>query len=178
PPVPEAQQRLFDVALASAGIGTVADLADHFRIKKTPAKRLAASSVERGLARWVRVQGWKEPALLAADARDPGRATGAALLSPFDPACRFRDRLERMFGMEYRIEIYTPAPKRRYGYYTLPFLLGDQMVARIDLKSDRKASSLVAKASWLEEHPAPAAKKRSPDEVATALAAELRTSAA
>ena len=178
PPVPEAQQRLFDVALASAGIGTVADLADHFRIKKTPAKRLAASSVERGLARWVRVQGWKEPALLAADARDPGRATGAALLSPFDPACRFRDRLERMFGMEYRIEIYTPARKRRYGYYTLPFLLGDQMVGRVDLKSDRKASALVAKASWLEERPAPAAKQRNPDEVAAALAAELRTAAA
>lgn len=173
----EAHQQLFDTALRASGIGTVGDLADHFRIKKTPAKRLAAATVERGLARWVQVQGWSERALLATGADDPGRATGAALLSPFDPACWYRDRLLRMFGMHYRIEIYTPAPKRQYGYYTLPFLLGDQMVARVDLKADRKASALVAQASWLEGSPAPGARRRSPDEVATALADELRLAA-
>jgi len=178
PPVPDAQQRLFDVAVDAAGIGTVADLADHFRLKKTPAKRYADAVVERGRARWVRVQGWREPALLATGAQDPGRATGATLLSPFDPACWYRERLERMFGMEYRIEIYTPAPKRRYGYFTLPFLLGDQMVARVDLKADRKASALRVKAAWMEERPAPGARRRTPQEIAASLAPELRAAAA
>lgn len=169
-----AQQALFDHALAAAGIGTVADLADHFRIKKTPAKAYARSAVERGLAEWVEVEGWKEPALLARGARDPGRATGAALLSPFDPAVWYRERLLRMFGMHYRIEIYTPAHKRVYGYYTLPFLLGDQMVARVDLKADRKASRLLVQAAWAEERPAPGARRRGVDEAAAALTSELR----
>lgn len=169
-----AMQELFDLAVRANWIGTVADMSDHFRIKVTQARPLAASAVERGLARWVGVEGWTEPALLYVGAEDPGRATAAALLSPFDPACRFRDRLERMFGMEYRIEIYTPAPKRRYGYYTLPFLLGDQMVGRVDLKADRKAGALLVKASWREELPAPGAKRRSDGEVAAALAGELR----
>lgn len=170
----EARQALFDHALQAAGIGTVADLADHFRFKQTPAKRYAESAVERGLATWVEVEGWRQPALLASGAEEPARATGAALLSPFDPAAWFRDRLARMFGMHYRIEIYTPAAKRVYGYYTLPFLLGDQMVARVDLKADRKSGSLISKAAWLEEQPAPGARRKGADEVARALAAELR----
>jgi len=169
-----ARQLLFDKALAATWIGTPADLADHYRIKKYPIMELAVSTVERGLARWVTVEGWKEPALLARDAVDPGRATGAALLSPFDPVCWFRDRLVRMFGMHYRIEIYTPAPKRQYGYYTLPFLLGDQMVARVDLKADRKASALLVQSAWAEDAPAPGARKRSAQEVAAALTTELR----
>ena len=120
------------------------------------------------------VEGWSEPALLHQDALDPGSATGAALLSPFDPACWYRDRLERMFGMEYRIEIYTPAAKRKYGYYTLPFLLGDQMVARVDLKADRKARALLVKSAWREELPAPGARRKPDGKVAEALSAELR----
>ena len=79
-----------------------------------------------------------------------------------------------MFGMHYRIEIYVPEPKRQYGYYALPFLMGDQMVARVDLKADRKASALLAQASWLEEAPAPGARARKPADVAAALADELR----
>jgi len=173
-PRQEAQQELFDRALAATWIGTVADLADHFRIKVTEAKPLARSAVERGLARWVRVEGWRERALLYVGAEDPGRATGAALLSPFDPACWYRDRLLRMFGMDYRIEIYTPAHKRVYGYYTLPFLLGDQMVARVDLKAERRARELRVLAAWAEPAPAPGARKRPESEVAAALARELR----
>ncbi len=174
-PKADAQQALFDHALRANWIGTVADLADHFRIRLlSEAKPLAESAVERGLARWVEVEGWKEPALLFEGAEDPGRATGTALLSPFDPAVWFRDRLERMFGMEYRIEIYTPAPKRKYGYYTLPFLLGDQMVGRVDLKADRRSGDLLVQAAWAEDRPAPGARRRSTSEIASALADELR----
>ena len=170
----EARQALFDHAIEAAGIGTVADLADHFRFKQTPAERYARSAVERGLADWVQVEGWRKPALLARSAEEPARATASALISPFDPAVWFRDRLVRMFGMHYRIEIYTPAAKRVYGYYTLPFLLGDQMVARVDLKAERKAGQLVSKAAWLEEQPAPGARRKGVDEVASALASELK----
>ncbi|MCB2412967.1 winged helix DNA-binding domain-containing protein [Demequina sp. TTPB684] len=191
----DARQQLFDRALAACGIGTVADLCDHFRLPLRPGSRYpdaaggeawAASAVERGLAAWVNVEGWKDPALMAVGgpvesapwhraAMDPGRATGAALLSPFDPVCWFRPRLLRMFGMEYTIEIYTPAHKRVYGYYCLPFLLGDQMVARVDLKADRHASVLQVKAAWRERGTVPGARRRRDDEVATALVAELET---
>ncbi len=191
----DAQQQLFDRALAACGIGTMRDLADHFRLV-SPAgsgaaarEAWAASAVERGLAQWVDVEGWGEPALLAIGeatatapwhraAADPGRATAVTLLSPFDPVAWFRPRLARMFGMDYRIEIYTPAPQRVYGYYCLPFLLGDQMVGRVDLKADRKAGVLRVAAAWREEVSAPGARKRSDASVAQALAAELGSVAA
>lgn len=193
---PEARQQLFDRAISACGIGTVKDLCDHFRLPYQAGTRTpdiegglvwAASAVERGLARWVEVEGWREPALLATATHDappshrpavtPVRATGAALLSPFDPVCWFRPRLERMFGMEYRIEIYTPEPKRVYGYYCLPFLLGDQIVGRVDLKADRKAGVLRALATWREERPVRGARRRGDDEIASALAVELRVMA-
>ncbi|NTV40420.1 MAG: winged helix-turn-helix domain-containing protein, partial [Demequinaceae bacterium] len=187
------RQELFDRALAACGIGTPADLCDHFRLPLRPGKNApdaaggdawGASAVERGLAEWVQVEGWPERALLATGtptpeapwhraASDPGRATGAALLSPFDPVCWYRPRLERMFGMEYRIEIYTPAPKRVYGYYCLPFLLGDQMVGRVDLKADRKAGVLRVASAWREERPVAGARRRPDAEVAVALSGEL-----
>ena len=192
-PASAAQQELFDRALAACGIGTPADLCDHFRLPLRPGKNApdaaggqawAQSAVERGLAEWVEVEGWNQPAVMATGgptpeapwhrpASDPGRATGAALLSPFDPACWYRPKLERMFGMEYRIEIYTPAPKRVYGYYCLPFLMGDQMVGRVDLKADRKAGVLRVESAWREETPAPGARRRSDTEIASALAREL-----
>jgi uncharacterized protein YcaQ len=185
-----ARQLLFDRALAACGIGTARDLADHFRLLAptgmiaADAERWAASAVERGLAEWAAVEGWREPALLAvgepsADspwhraAVDPGRATGAALLSPFDPACWYRPRLDRMFAVDYRIEIYTPAAKRVYGYYCLPFLLGDQIAARVDLKADRKAKVLRVESAWREPLVAPGARRKPDAEVAAALAAEL-----
>jgi len=175
-----ARQELFDRAITATGVGTVKDLLDHFRLQLTPRSpgalggtALAASAVERGLAQWVDVDGWDEPALLAAGAEDPGRATGVALLSPFDPVCWFRPRLERMFGMEYRIEIYTPEAKRIYGYYTLPFLMGDQMVGRFDLKADRTAGVLRVQSSWREERAVAGARRRSDGEIAEAVAGEL-----
>lgn len=192
-PAGQARQQLFDRALAACGIGTVADLCDHFRLPLKAGKNApdaaggeawAASAVERGLAKWVEVEGWKTPALMAIGepshdapwhraATDPGRATGAALLSPFDPVCWFRPRLKRMFAMDYTIEIYTPAAKRTYGYYCLPFLLGDQMVGRVDLKADRKAGVLRVQSAWREEGAAPGARRRSDREITAALRTEL-----
>ncbi|MDN4482852.1 winged helix-turn-helix domain-containing protein [Demequina lignilytica] len=176
-----AQQALFDRALAATGIGTVRDLADHFRLT-SPATSgsgprgaaWATSAVERGLASWVDVDGWREPALLATGAGDPGRATASALLSPFDPVCWFRPRLLRMFGVDYRIEIYTPADKREFGYYCLLFLLGDRFEARVDLKARRKDGVLGVEAAWREAGRAPGARRRDDAEVAAALASELR----
>ncbi|WP_062076966.1 winged helix-turn-helix domain-containing protein [Demequina globuliformis] len=183
-PADAARQALFDRALAAVGIGTPKDVCDHFRLSfqagprtrdVAGAKVWAASAVERGLATWVEVEGWGEPALVAADAVDPGRTTGAALLSPFDPACWYRPRLERMFGMDYRIEIYTPAAKRQYGYYCLPLLIGDQMAGRFDLKVDRKSGTLMVQAAWAQPHGAPGSRRLSDHTTARAAAAELRT---
>jgi len=180
----EGRQLFFDRALPSVGVGTMRDVADHFRLlapKSLTAAQLrpfADSAVERGLAQWANVDGWGEPALLATGAQTPGRATAQALLSPFDPVCWFRPRLERMFGVEYRIEIYTPAAKRIYGYYCLLFLLGDQIVARVDLKSDRKGGRLLVAAVWHEPGTAPGTRRKSPGVVAAALADELRLAAA
>jgi uncharacterized protein YcaQ len=190
-----ARQLLFDRALAACGVGTARDLADHFRLLAptgmiaADAERWATSTVERGFAEWVSVEGWREPALLAVGeanaeapshraAVDPGRATGAALLSPFDPVCWYRPRLERMFAVDYRIEIYTPAAKRVYGYYCLPFLLGDHIAARVDLKADRKAKVLRVESAWTEPSVAPGARRKSDAEVATALASELHAARA
>ncbi len=169
----EARQALFDHSLRAIGIGTPRDISDHFRLPAKEARHRGESAVERGLARWIEVESWGETALLSSGASDPGRATGAALLSPFDPVCWYRDRLLRMFGVRYRIEIYTPAHKREFGYYSLPFLLGDQIVGRVDLKADRKAKVLMVQSAWREEEPAPRARRRGDDDVATALAAEL-----
>ncbi|WP_062317404.1 winged helix-turn-helix domain-containing protein [Demequina maris] len=180
-PPEDAQQALFDRALAATGIGTVRDLADHFRLTSPATSGTgprgaawAESAVERGLASWVDVEGWRDPALLASGAVDPGRATASSLLSPFDPLCWYRPRLLRMFGVDYRIEIYTPATKRAFGYYCLLFLHGDRFDARVDLKARRKEGVLSAEATWREPGRAPGGRRRDDAEVAVALAAELR----
>ncbi len=133
-----------------------------------------AELVEEGALVPVTVAGWKDPAYLHADARLPRRRLRTrALLSPFDSLIWERSRTERLWDMRYRIEIYTPAPKRVHGYYVLPFLLDEALVARVDLKADRQAGVLRVQAAWSE--PTAAAE---PDRVCGELAAELAAMAA
>src|SRR5690606_31845462 len=115
----------------------------------------------------VEVPGWPSRTYLYRQARLPRQVRAATLLTPFDPLIWERSRTERLFGFRYRIEIYVPAPQRRYGYYVLPFLLGDRIVARVDLKADRQAGVLRVPAAWAESDVDVTA-------VAEALAAELR----
>ena len=134
------------------GIGTVRDLADYYRIKLAPAKAAIDDLVDAGELLPVAVEGWKGGAWLHKDARIPRRVETAALLSPFDPVVWERARAERMFDFHYRIEIYTPAEKRVFGYYSLPVLIDDRIVGRVDLKSDRQARVLRVQSAWREAH--------------------------
>jgi uncharacterized protein YcaQ len=149
-PIDDAQRELVGRAIRSLGIGTAKDVADYYRLYVATAARLLEELVEAGEVERVKVEGWKTPAYLATGARTPRRIETAALLSPFDPVVWERDRTERMFGFRYRIEIYTPAPKRIYGYYTLPALVDEAIVGRIDLKSDRQAGVLRVQSAWRE----------------------------
>ncbi|MDI3212554.1 crosslink repair DNA glycosylase YcaQ family protein [Arthrobacter sp. AL12] len=158
--------RLIDAAARAHGIGTLRCFADYFR---TP-MRASAIAVEHlaGAGRLlpVTVSGWSKPVYRHAEAKLPRTATGRALLSPFDSLVFERRRLEALFGFHYRVEIYTPEPKRRFGYYVLPFLLRDGIVARVDLKADRTNGLLLARAA----HAEPGA----PADTAVELAAELQ----
>jgi uncharacterized protein YcaQ len=163
----QARRELLGIAARAHGVATLRDLADYFRMRTAVARPRLAELVEAGTLREVRVEGWREPALLHAEAVVPRRIEAAALLSPFDPVVWYRPRALRLFGLEHRLEIYTPAAKRRWGYYVLPFLLGDQLVARLDLRADRAAGRLLVLAAHLE-----AGHAAGP--VAGPLAAELR----
>ncbi len=150
PPREEAQRELYRIAARAMGVATAKDLRDYFRMPVEGAKTRLAELVEAGELLPVTVKGWREPAYLDPAARRPRRIDAAALLSPFDNLIWFRERTERLFGVRYRIEIYTPAEKRTHGYYVLPFLEGDALTARVDLKSDRKAGVLIVQASHAE----------------------------
>ncbi|WP_022890036.1 winged helix-turn-helix domain-containing protein [Agromyces italicus] len=151
----DAVRELVARAAAAQGIATEADLADYWRMKRAPVRNAIAELVDAGVLLPVEVPGWQTgsrptPTWLHRDAHRPRRIEQLALLSPFDPVVWFRPRTERLFDFHYRIEIYTPEPDRKFGYYSLPVLVDDRVVARVDLKSDRRARTLRVQSAWSE----------------------------
>ena len=170
-PTPAERDALVGLLLRAAqghGIGTAKDLADYFRLPIKMVRPLLDEMAHEDLVDRVQVQGWKDLAYRHPDAALPRWIRAAALVSPFDSVMWQRDRVERVFGFRYRIEIYVPKPKRVHGYYVLPFLLGDRYVARVDLKADRADSCLLVQSAFAE----PGVDRA---EVAERLAVELRT---
>ena len=166
----EARKELLVLAAQHHGVGTFDDLTDYHRQRNPPCRPLLDELVEDGRLLPVTVDGWSKPAYLHPAAKVPRRVNGSTLLSPFDPVVWHRERTERLFGFRYRIEIYVPQPKRQYGYYVLPFLMGDELVARVDLKADRPRGALLAQGAFAESG-APLG------DVADALAGELHSMA-
>ncbi|MDG4665033.1 crosslink repair DNA glycosylase YcaQ family protein [Mycobacterium sp. 236(2023)] len=158
-------------AATALGVATEADLRDYFRLGARQVKPAIADLVAAGEIEPVDVDGWSAPAYLRAGQTVPRRDKGTALLCPFDPLIFFRPRVERLFGgFHYRIEIYTPQPKRQFGYYVWPFLLDGDLVGRVDLKADRPNGALRVVGAFTEDG-------RDRAHVATELASELRSMA-
>jgi uncharacterized protein len=158
---------LIEKSAIALGVGTEADLRDYFRLPIAEARKAISENVEAGVLRVVDVEGWKQKAYLYAQAKLSKSVGATALLSPFDPLVWNRDRAERLFNFHYRIQLYTPEIKRKFGYYVLPLLHGDNLVGRFCLKADRPTSTLLVNASHFEDNV-------KANEVAPAARAELQ----
>ncbi|MCW2622419.1 MAG: cytoplasmic protein [Frankiales bacterium] len=170
PPRDEAQRELVRLAAQALGVATEKDLRDYFRLRVDEAAVAIRSLVDGGELLPVQVPGWRQPTYLWRAARVPRAVPVSRILSPFDPLVWERSRTARLFGFDYRIEIYVPAHKRVHGYYVLPFLHREALAARVDLKSDRAAGVLRVLAAWLEPG-------RDPADVGPALGSELQRAA-
>ncbi len=164
----EAVRQLTLRAASALGVGTEADIRDYFRLSAQQVKPAIAKLVSAGELDPVEVEGWTGPAYLRTGQIVPRQSRGTALLCPFDPLIFFRPRVQRLFGFHYRIEIYTPAGKRQYGYYVWPLLLDGRLVGRVDLKAERARNALHVVGAFVEPGQAPST-------VAAALAGELRS---